>query len=100
MFENTYAHTSAAEVFHILYVYMIDNSSHDMFNATAVIAWGERTQFQNLRCAFNSVQNHRSVQEHADGHAIEISSTLRTKVSQDSTEVARQQVLIRVDRIV
>jgi len=65
MFENTYAHTSAAEVFHILYVYMIDNSSHDMFNATAVIAWGERTQFQNLRCAFNSVQNHRSVQEHA-----------------------------------
>eukprot|EP00277_Geminigera_cryophila_P024202 CAMPEP_0179462078 /NCGR_PEP_ID=MMETSP0799-20121207/44575_1 /TAXON_ID=46947 /ORGANISM="Geminigera cryophila, Strain CCMP2564" /LENGTH=923 /DNA_ID=CAMNT_0021264863 /DNA_START=81 /DNA_END=2854 /DNA_ORIENTATION=- len=54
-------------------------SSHDMFNATAVIAWGERTQFQNLRCAFNSVQNHRSVQEHADGHAIEISSTLPPK---------------------
>ena len=34
-------------------------SSHDMFNPDMVIAWGERTHFQNLRCSFNEVQAQR-----------------------------------------
>lgn len=78
--------------------------SHDMFNGTAVIAWGERAQFQNLRCSFNLVQDQRSVKDHHqadDEHAIVISSAVHAHASAPvvSAEVAHQLAHINIDEI-
>jgi len=79
-------------------------SSHDMFNGTAVIAWGERAQFQNLRCSFNLVQDQRSVKDHHqadDEHAIVISSAVHAHASAPvvSAEVAHQLAHINIENL-